>query len=167
MTHLRGFSWVSRTISKEKAIGFLFPLMLAVVFALYNQNQYRDLYGDLDDFGRQTMATIIDKRVARYNPERPLYKHQMMVSFTVGGKMMRGHVQVTSDFYEKHEVTERVPIRYLPENPQIREIDSAMRDRFKKQNLTVILVFVFIAFANFFFVGERRQKNQADEIKHK
>lgn len=147
-----------RTISKEKAIGFLLPLLLAAVFMLFNQYKYRNLYGDLDDFGRETMATIFDKRIVRYGTDRPGHYYQMIVGFTVGDKMLRAHVQVTSDFYQNHEAPERVSIRYLPDNPLVREIDPDLRTQLNRRSHVIVLIFVCIAFVNLFFIGDNKKK---------
>lgn len=158
MTGIRGFSWPGATVSKEKAMGFLLPLVLAAGFILFNQYKNHNLYKDLDNHGRQTMATILDKRIVRYGTDRPSFTYQMRVGFTVGDKMIRGHVQVTREFYEQHHAPQRVPIRYLPDKLHIREVDPAMRDQSKRRNRTIIGLLVFIAFANLFVVGNKRQK---------
>jgi len=139
-------------------MGFLLPLVLATVFILFNQYKYQNLYGDLDNHGRETMATVIDKRIVHVNHDRPSHYYQMIIGFTVGDKMIRGHVQVTSDFYAQHEAPDRVPIRYLPDNPQIREIDPAMRSLSKRRNLTIIAILLLIAFANLLVLGNNHEK---------
>ena len=147
---------IGRTINKEKALGFLLPLVCAVVFILFNQYKYDNLYGDLDDHGRQTMATIIDKSIVHINDDRPSHYYQVKVGFTAGDKMLRGYVQVTSDFYAQHDAPDRVAIRYLPDNPRIREIDPALRDQSKRRNRIIIMIFLLIAFVNVFMIGNTK-----------
>lgn len=132
-------------------------MILAVCFNLYSQNKQRDSYGKLDDFGRETIATIVKKRIVRYGSDRPGHYYEMTVGFTVGEKMIRGPVQVTGGFYKKHVESDRVLIRYLPDNPKIREIDPAMRSQSSRKNHTIEWILVFIAFANLWMIDDNKK----------
>ncbi len=143
-------------ISKEKAIGFLLPIAMAAVFMMFNQYRYENLYGDLDNFGKTTEATVLEKRVVRRGTDRPTFAYEFKVGFTVGEKMRRGWVRVTRQFYDLHDQTSRIPIRYLPDDPQIREVDTGMREHTGNSHSLVAWLFIFIAVVNLFVIGNQQ-----------
>lgn len=95
------------------------------------------------------MATIIDKRIVRGHGDRPgAQRFEMTVGFTVGDTMRRGSVAVTRAFYDMHQPPERVPLRYVPDEPEIREIDPDLRDDKTVRNLMIIALLVGIGVFN-------------------
>ena len=145
-------------ISKKQAIGFFLPLFIAAIYYVFMHHAHSDQYDDLDNFGRSTQATIIAKQLIRRGSDRPSFYYQMKVGFTVGEKMLRGNVMVSKTFYDRYETTDSVPIRYLPEDPSIRELDPAMRNQSKNNTLTIVLIFVFISTINLFMLTEMGNK---------
>ncbi len=150
-------------LNKEQSLAFFLPLLVAAVLGLMNQYRYESLYGELDNSGVLTQATIISKQLIRRGTDRPNFAYEMLVGFTVGERMLRGRVLVTNGFYNQHEPSEVVPIRYLPDDPKIREIDPAMRDKSARSNLVIICILVFIGFANIIIVGGKTELSHRNE----
>lgn len=126
----------------------LAPFAAALLYGFWSFTSSDRHYGALDRSGVETMATILDKRVVRHGTDRPRYRYEMTIGFTVGETMRRGTVQVSSGFYERHEPPQRVPIRYLPTDPQIRSIDPAMHGKSMRNALTIVLLLLFIGLVN-------------------
>lgn len=124
------------------------PFAAALAYGLWSLSVSDRYYGDLDAYGVETGATVLAKRVVRSGTDRPRHHYQMTVGFTVGETMRRGAVEVTRDFYERHDPPQRVSIRYLPADPQIREIDPAMRGKSGRKTLTIVALLLFIGFVN-------------------
>ncbi|TNF21610.1 MAG: hypothetical protein EP318_06560 [Rhodobacteraceae bacterium] len=140
------------------------PFVLALLYGLWSLDRADSRYGRLEAYGVETRATILSKRVVRRGTDRPRHAYEMTIGFTVGDRMRRGTVEVTRGFHDRHDPPERVPIRYLPEDPQIREIDPAMRDKTRHGTFTIIGILLFVGVANIFMAGGastgRRRKEQ-------
>ncbi len=134
------------------------PIILAVLFGKLSSYQYNAIYGKLDKFGVDTQATILGKHSRQgKNNSSPYY--EMRVRFTVDDNTRLGDVPVTLSYYQSHNKSDRVPIRYLPQDPQIRELDPAMRDRSRRRSNAIIAILVFIGLANAFMgVGSQNAK---------
>jgi len=154
----------ARGHSIERSVFLLLPFVGAILYGLWSLHRADNHYGDLDAFGVETQATIISKQIISTNTNRPRTAYDMTVGFTVGDKMRRGHVRVTKGFYHSHNPPERVPIRYLPDDPQVRSIDPAMRDRSRRRSITIVGILLFIGVANLFFTGNiRHQRREHDQ----
>jgi len=135
-------------------------LIAALVFGLGVHINSRFL--KLDAFGHDTMATIIERNTIFDNSARSLPpRYEMIVGFTVGDAMRRGSVQVTLSYFDAHRPGERVPIRYLPDNPHIREIDPARQSKFIREGAGLIALLLGVAAYNFFNLRPARSGNRA------
>ena len=131
-----------------EAAVLLAPFAAALLYGFWSFSSTDRHYASLERFGVETMATILDKRMVRHGTDRPRYHYEMTVGFTVGETMRRGSVQVSSSFYERHDPPQRVPIRYLPTDPQVRSIDPAMRGQSMRSAFTIVALLLVIGFAN-------------------
>ncbi|MHA6324323.1 DUF3592 domain-containing protein [Roseivivax sp. CAU 1753] len=153
-------------LSLERGVILAMPFILAMLYGFWTYHSTGSYYGDLDALGVETQATIISKRIRRGGGDRPRHAYDMTVGFSVGDTMRRGTVTVTRAFYDSHDPPDRVAIRYLPDDPQIREIDPAMRGKSMRGALTIIGILLFIGVANLFMTGaatrglRRRMKEQ-------
>lgn len=142
--HVRQTPW----FKSERVIGFALPMLFAVVFGLWSQSRYAS-YWMLDAMGEETMATIIEKSIVRSNSARPgMPKYVMQVGFAAGGEMRRGQVPVTRAFYDRHEPGQRVRIRFLSHDPQLREVDPGVRGEMVRTSLVIIAILVFVGMYN-------------------
>lgn len=113
----------------------------------------------LDAYGHDTMATIIEKNTIFDNSARSgQTRYEMIVGFTVGDIMRRGSVQVTSSYFDEHQPGERVPIQYLPDDPQVREIDPARRGKFIREGVVIIVLLLAMSLYNFFNLKPARSQ---------
>ncbi|KFB09024.1 DUF3592 domain-containing protein [Nitratireductor basaltis] len=135
------------------------PFAAAFLYGLWTYHGSDKIYRGLEAHGVETQATIISKRIIRSGTDRPRYAYEMTVSFTVGDKMRRGNVSVTSGFYDRHNPPDRVTIRYMPHDPQTRQIDPAMRGNAMREALTVIAILLFIGVVN---IGMARGARRTD-----
>lgn len=134
----------------ERGVGTLLPIVIAA-FVLGFVVHVNGRFLKLDAFGHDTMATIIERNTIFDNSARSLStRYEMVVGFTVGDIMRRGSVQVTLTYFDAHKPGERVPIRYLPDDPQIREIDPARQGEFIREGLGLIVLLLGVAAYNFF-----------------
>ena len=133
----------------ERGIGTLLPILIAVMLIGLGIHFYgRFLH--LDAYGHDTMATIIEKNTIFDNSARSgAPRYEMIVGFTVGDIMRRGSVQVTSNYFDGHKPGERVPIQYLPDDPQVREIDPARRGKFIREGVVIIMILLAMSLYNF------------------
>lgn len=154
-----------RERSMERTVFLLLPFVSAFLYGLWSYSSTGSYYADLDAFGIETQATIISKRVIGRGTDRPRPAYEVMVSFTANETMRRGKIRVTGDFYGKHNPPDQVPIRYLPDDPQIREIDPAMRNQSRRGAVTIIGVLLCVGVANLFMSGSlKRHKRRQIEV---
>jgi len=107
------------------------------------------------------MATIIERNTIFDNSARSLPpRYEMIVGFAVGDVMRRGSVQVTLSYFDAHRPGERVPIRYLPDDPHIREIDPARRSKFIREGVCLIALLLGVAAYNLFNLRPARSGNR-------
>jgi hypothetical protein len=141
------------------------PFAGAILYGLWTYLGTDGIYRDLDAFGVETQATIISKQIIRSGTDRPRFAYEMTVGFSVGDQMRRGKVRVTSGFYDSHNPAEQVTIRYLPNDPQVREIDPAMRGKSMRDAIAIIGILLVIGFANIGMSreAERNRKRRAEE----
>lgn len=144
--------WVQR-FGGERGLGFILPLLFATMLAtlaIY-QNQR---FVQLELAGETGIATIQSKWSGpSYECSRNgSTQYRMQVSFTVGEIMRRGEVSVSHRFYYAHNEGEQVAIRYLPDTPQIREIDPSRHAKFVKEWLLIIGLLVAISIYNLLFL---------------
>ncbi len=138
------------------------PFAAAFLYGVWTYHGSDKSYRDLEAHGVETLATIISKHIIRSGTDRPRYAYVMTVSFTVGDKMRRGNVSVTSGFYDRHNPPDRVPLRYLPHDPQTRQIDPAMRANAMRQTLTIIGILLFIGIVN---IGMARSADRTESAR--
>lgn len=135
----------------ERGLGILLPILFALALSLlfYWQNQR---FISLNLSAIETVATIIEKSAGpAYHGDRPgAIQYRMQISFSVDGILRRGEVSVGRAFYRTHDEGERVPIRYLPSDPQIREVDPTRQGRFIKEWIMIIGLVLAIGVYNFF-----------------
>ncbi|WP_417522499.1 DUF3592 domain-containing protein [Marinovum sp.] len=130
------------------------PFVLALLYGLWSYHSSDSHYRELEARGVESRATIISKRIIRSGTDRPRYSYVMTVGFTVGDKMRRGRVPVTRSYYDSHDPPQRVPIRYLPDDPDTRMIDPAMREKSMRGALTIIGILLFVGVANIFMASD-------------
>lgn len=133
------------------------PFVLALIYGLWSYHSSDSYYRNLMEQGVETQATIISKRIIRSGTDRPRYSYVMTVGFTVGDKMRRGRVPVTRGFYDSHDPPQRVPIRYLPDDPATRLIDPGLREKSMRGAFTIVGILLFIGMANIFMAGDARR----------
>lgn len=148
---------IVRWLGGERGIGTWLPVSIAMlVFGLGIHTNGRFL--TLDAFGRDTMATIIERNKIFDNSARSLStRYEMIVGFTVGDVMRRGSVPVTLSYFNAHKSGERVSIRYLPDDPQIREIDPARQSKLIHEGIGLIALLLGLAVYNFFSLKPARR----------
>ena len=139
--HLRSLSW-------PHIAAVVLPIVGGVLCGVWSWQNYQAYYGRLDAFGVETQARIISKYTGQTGKagSRPYYR--MQVEFSVDNKLRRGVVDVTRRYFRRHDAPDRVSIRYLPEDPQIRELDPGMRRRSVKNGIVIVVIFLFIGLAN-------------------
>lgn len=143
----------------ERGVGTLLPVLIAA-FVLGLGIHINGRFLNLDAFGKDTMATIIERNTIFDNSARSLPpRYEMIVGFTVGDVMRRGSVPVTLTYFDAHGPGERVPIRYLPDDPQVREIDPARQAEFIREGVGLIALLLAIATYNFFTLKQARPAN--------
>lgn len=143
----------------ERGIGTLLPVLIAA-FVLGLGIHINGRFLNLDAFGQDTMATIIERNTIFDNSARSLPpRYEMIVGFTVGDIMRRGSVPVTLTYFDAHKPGERVPIRYLPDDPKIREIDPARQGKFIREGVGLIALLLALAAYNFFNLKAARPAN--------
>jgi hypothetical protein len=155
--------WLVTRLGGERGVGLLLPLLFALGFmaASYSINAR---FIRLQAFGQNTMATIIKKNKILPQTDRlGGIRYEMTVGFTLDTTMRRGKVSVTGKYYDDHEAGERVPIRYLPDDPQTREIDPDRKGQFIKETMMIVALLVAIAVYNFFNLNPARRPETPDE----
>ncbi len=140
-----GISSLSRSLSWPHIAAVMLPIVGGVLYGVWSWQNYQAYYGRLDAFGVETQARVISKYTGKTGNERSSPYYTMRVEFSVDNKLRRGNVRVTRGFYKRHDAPDRVPIRYLPEDPQIRELDPDVRNRSKGIVIVVILLFIGLA----------------------
>ena len=146
---------VGRAASVERRVFLVLPFVGAILYGGWSLHRADSYYGDLERLGVETQATIISKQIVRSNTKPARTAYDMTVGFTVGDKMRRGHVRVTRRFYHDHAPPDRVPIRYLPDDPQVRWVDPAMQGHSMRGTLTIVGILLFIGVANLFIEGNK------------
>ncbi len=142
------------------------PIVLAVLYGLWARHNYQNYYGRLDSHGVEAQATIIGKYTGTSGNIRSSAYYEIRFEFTVDGKRRRGRIRVTRGFYKSHDPPDKVPIRYLPQDPQIREMDPRMRRKSRRDTYAIIAILLFIGLANIFVIrGERHGQHRAKENK--
>ncbi len=147
----------SGALSWPHLAAVLLPIILAVLYGLWAKHDYQNYYGRLDSHGVEAQATIIGKFTGDTGGSRSRPYYEIRFEFTVDGKRRRGRIRVTPGFYKSHDPPDKVAIRYLPEDPQIGEMDPRMRRKSRRDTYAIIAIFLFIGLANVFVLrGERR-----------
>ncbi len=137
--HLRSLSW-------PHIAAVVLPIIAGILFGVWDWNRYQNYYGRLDAHGVETQARVIAKYTGTAGNARSSAYYRMQVEFSVDNTLRRGVVDVTRRYFKRHDAPDRVPIRYLPEDPQIRELDPAMRNR--SDGIAIVIIFLFIGLAN-------------------
>ncbi len=138
---LRSISW-----PYIGAVGL--PIIAGVLYGIWDWRSYQAYYGRLDAFGAETQARIISKHTGQAGNVRSRAYYRMRIEFSVDNKLRRGFVDVTRRYFKRHDAQDRVPIRYLPEDPQIRELDLGMRRKSVRNSIVIVVIFLFIGLAN-------------------
>ena len=137
-----------RSLSWPHIAAVVLPIVAGMLYGLWEWNRYQDYYGRLDAFGVETPARVIAKYTGTAGNARSGAYHRMQVEFSVDNTLRRGVVDVTRRFFKRHDAPDRVPIRYLPEDPQIRELDPRVRRKSVKDSIAIVVIFLFIGLAN-------------------
>ncbi|PHR96783.1 MAG: hypothetical protein COA78_28355 [Blastopirellula sp.] len=146
---VRRKSTIVRRLGSERGIGLLIPVILAISMLAFTIHRNLD-YWRLDTLGATALATIIDKIEDRSIHEGKIsIRYAMRVGFTVGDTMRRGSVGVTRAFFHAHDEGARIPIRYMPLDPQIRDIDPDYRGSLMYNAIWIAAFFVGIGVYNF------------------
>jgi hypothetical protein len=155
-----------RPLSWPQLAAVVLPIILAVLYGIWAKHNYQNYYGKLDSFGVDTEATIIAKYTGTRGNVGSRSYYEIRFEFTVGDKTRRGSVRVTRGFYNSYSPPDRVLVRHLPDNLQIRELDPGMRRKSLRNTYTIIAILLFIGLANIFVIrGERRGQRRVKENK--
>ena len=144
----------------------LLRIICGILYGIWSCQGYTARYGALDASGVETEATILSKHTGKAGNIRSPVRYRMRVGFSAGDRRHRGFVPVTRGFYNRHDPPDRVPIRYLPEDPQVRELDPALRGRSVRKTIAIIAVLLFVGLANAFLeVGNEDRKQRRENGK--
>ncbi|GEM_PF-2146285 len=137
-----------RSLSWPYIAAVVLPIIAGILYGVWDWRSYQAYYGRLDAFGVETQARIISKHTGQAGNVRSRPYYRMQVEFSANNKLRRGFVDVTRRFFKRQDAQDRVPIRYLPEDLQIRELDPGVRGRSVKNSIAIVVILLFIGLAN-------------------
>jgi len=162
MTSQPGPNIWAQKLGGEPGVGLILPLLFAIALAALAAYQ-NQRFIQLELMGQTGVATIQSKSSgpAFEGDRNGSTKYRMIVSFAVGETIRRGEVSVGRDFFRTHNDGDQVAIRYLPNDPQIREIDPSRQARFVKEWILIIGLLLAIGVYNFFALeGTKKQEGE-------
>ncbi|MBY6113727.1 DUF3592 domain-containing protein [Mameliella alba] len=109
--------------------GLLALLFIVLAALIYSASSKAARF---DRNGVETSAIFLSGRTVRYQsqPEKPVrYRHYATVRFEAGGQVVTAEAEVTEDFLRAHDPGARVPVTYLPDDPQTVLVDPLHESR--------------------------------------